>query len=302
MTRWLAQHTRSLGRSLTKLARAPVANLLNVLVLAVALAVPTGLYVALSNLQNAARAASPEPQLTMFLALDAGAGDVRELQNRLKAHPAVAQFRFVPRAEALEQLERASGMSGLIEGLPENPLPDAFVIDARDAVPAALQRLQDELAAWPNVAQVQLDSQWAQRLDAVIRFGRIAFLLLGSLLAFALVAITFNTIRLQVLTQREEIEVAKLIGATDASIRRPFLYYGALLGLLGALAAWGFSWFGLRLLNDALTDLSYLYGASWQLRHLDANDTASLLAFAAGLGWLGAWLCVARHLAAAAPR
>jgi cell division transport system permease protein len=117
------------------------------------------------------------------------------------------------------------------------------------------------------------------------------------LLAFALVAVTFNTIRLQILTQREEIEVAGLIGATARFIRRPFLYYGAVLGLLGGLVAWAVVWLATRALNAALTDLSALYGASWVLRSLSVRDGLALLVFAAALGWLGAWLSVSRHLA-----
>ena len=149
---------------------------------------------------------------------------------------------------------------------------------------------------------MQLDAEWAQRLDAVLNLGRIALMLLATLLAFALVAVTFNTIRLQILTQREEIEVATLIGATDAFIRRPFLYYGALLGVLGGLAACGFVWAATTVLNGALTDLSYLYGARWEVSPLAGRDALSLLAFAAGLGWLGAWLSVGRHLAHVRPR
>ena len=226
---------------------------------------------------------------------------MRDIDTRLKAHRQVARFRFVPREQALEEMKRASGMAGITEGLERNPLPDAFVIDAWDASPAALERLQAELRAWPKVAHVQLDAEWAQRLDGVIKFGRIAVLLLATLLAFALVAVTFNTIRLQILTQREEIEVAKLIGATDAFIRRPFLYYGALLGLCGGLAAWGLVGGATGVLNGALTDLAQLYGARWEVRNLALRDGASLVVFAAALGWLGAWLSVARHLAECIP-
>lgn len=301
MRAWVGHQARALGSTLRKLVRTPLSTLFNVMVLGIALALPAGLYVGLVNLQNAARAAAPEPQLSVFMALDTTRAEVREANTRLKKHDRIARVRHVPREQALENMKRASGMAGIVDGLGENPLPDAFVVDAKDSSPAALQRLRAELAGWPKVAFVQLDAEWAQRLDAVLKLGRVALLLLGTLLAFALVAVTFNTIRLQILTQREEIEVATLIGATAAFIRRPFLYYGALLGLLGGLAACALVWVAMTVLNGALTDLSYLYGARWALRYLSSVDAASLLGFAVMLGWWGAWLSVARHLSEAAP-
>lgn len=301
MRAWLRHHARALTGTLRKLVAFPFATAFNVMVLGIALALPAGLYVGIANLQSAARNAAPEPQLTVFMALDATPADVREIDTRLKKHAPVAHLRYVPREQALEEMKRASGMAGITDGLGQNPLPDAFVIDARDSSPSALQGLRAELAGWPKVASVQLDAEWAQRLDAVLRLGRLALMLLATLLAFALVAVTFNTIRLQILTQREEIEVATLIGATPAFVRRPFLYFGALLGLLGGLAACALVWIALSVLNGALTELSLLYGARWTLRYLSPVDAASLLIFAAALGLLGAWLSVARHLADAKP-
>lgn len=296
MRTWAAHQLGTLATTVRKVAASPLASLFNVIVVGIALALPTGLYVGLANVQTAARTASPEPQLTVFLALDASRGDVREIDTRLKKHEEVARLHYLPRDKALQDMQRASGMTGIVEGLGHNPLPDAFVVDARDSSAAALQRLRDELAGWPKVAHVQLDAEWAQRLDAVIKLGRVALLLLATVLAFALVAITFNTIRLQILTQREEIEVATLIGATAGFIRRPFLYYGAVVGALGGVAACMFVWGATTVLNGALTDLSYLYGARWEVRQLTLSDSLSVLAFAAALGWLGAWLSVARHL------
>ena len=301
MSAWFRQQSRALGASLRKLAAAPFATLFNVLVLGVALALPAALYVGLVNLQNAARAASPAPQLTLFMALDATRADVRDIDTRLKKHDQVAHLTYLPRDKAFEDLKRAGGMAGIAEGLGQNPLPDAFVVDARDGSPAALQALHAELASWPRVAFVQLDAEWAQRLDGILKVGRAALGLLATLLGFALVAITFNTIRLQILTQREEIEVATLIGATSGFIRRPFLYYGAVLGVLGGIAACALAWAATSVLNAALTDLAYLYGSRWELRFLSAADIASVLLFAAALGWLGAWFSVSRHLSETRP-
>jgi cell division transport system permease protein len=302
MRAWLVQHGRALAATLRKIGTAPVTTLFNVLVVGVAFALPAGLYVGLINVQKAVRTVSPEPQLTLFLAVDATKADASAIDTRLKENPQVARMRYVPRERALEDMKRTSGMSGIVDALDRNPLPDAFVVDAADATPDGMERLRNELAAWPKVANVQVDTEWAQRLEAALRVGRVALMLFGTVLAFALVAITFNTIRLQILTQREEIEVTTLIGATDAFIRRPFLYYGAALGLLGGLAACGLVWAATTVLNGALIDLSYLYGARWEIGQLGPRDGASLLGFAAVLGWLGAWLSVARHLAQIRPR
>jgi len=296
---WLNQHTRALAASAAKLFGAPVATLFNVAVLGIALALPAILYVALVNLQEAGRAAAPEPQLSLFMDVGASRPEVREVEARLRKHGAVARVRYIPREQALEDMNRLSGLGNIADTLGQNPLPDAFVIDARDATPAALARLREELSRWPKVAFVQLDAQWAQRLAAVVRLARMALLLVGTLLGFALVAVTFNTIRLQILSQRDEIEVASLIGATPRYIRRPFLYYGALLGLLGGLAAWAVVWGTTEALNWGLGDLATLYGTSWSIRPLPLRDVAALLGFSAALGWLGAWLCVSRHLAGA---
>lgn len=287
---------------LGKLGRSPFTSLFNVLVVGIALALPAGLYVGLANVQKAVRTVSPEPQLTLFMAVDAGRADVSLIDTRLKEHPQVARMRYVPRERALEDMKRVAGMGGVVEALDRNPLPDAFVIDAADSSPDVLDRLKADFAAWPKVAHVQVDTEWAQRLDAALKVGRVALMLFGTVLAFALVAITFNTIRLQILTQREEIEVATLIGATDSFIRRPFLYYGAGLGVLGGVAACGFVWAATTVLNGALIDLSYLYGARWELGLLGIRDGLSLLGFAAVLGWLGAWLSVGRHLSHVRPR
>ena len=302
MKGWITQQTRALGACAIKLAHAPLATLFNVAVLGIALALPAILYVALVNLQQGARSVTPDPQITVFMDVSASRAEVRDTEARLRKHAAVQSLRYISREQALAEADRLSGLGSIADTLGQNPLPDAFVVNGRDSSPAALARLRDELARWPKVAFVQLDAEWAQRLAAVIRLARVALLVLGVLLAFALVAVTFNTIRLQILTQREEIEVASLIGATARYIRRPFLYYGALLGLLGGAAALGFLWATTDVLNRALGELASHYGTTWSLRPLAFRDALALLGFAAALGWLGAWLSVSRHLTGMASR
>ena len=296
------RHLDALRTTLARLLRTPVATLLNVSVIGVALALPVGLYVAVVNLQGLTRSLGSDPQLSVFLALDAGPADVKRIATRLQQHPTVSEARYVPRDQALKELKSSTGLGDVVDSLPGNPLPDAFVVLPRDTAPEALEKLRDEVRGWPKVTHVQLDAEWARRLEAGLRAALLTVALLATVFAFALVAVTFNTIRLQILTRREEIEVSKLIGATDSFIRRPFLYYGALQGLAGGLAAWAIIAAGVYILNDALADLSRLYAAQIELRHLSPEDSGSLLAFSAALGWFGSWLSVNRHLAAIEPR
>ena len=302
MRAWFWHHLDALRTTLARLLRTPVATLLNVSVIGVALALPVGLYVAVVNLEGLTRSLGSDPQLSVFLELDAGPAEVKRIAARLEQHPTVREARYVPRDQALRELKASTGLADVVDSLPGNPLPDAFVILPRETTPDALEKLRDEVRGWPKVTHVQLDADWARRLEAGLRAALLAVWLLATLFAFALVAVTFNTIRLQILTRREEIEVSKLIGATDSFIRRPFLYYGALQGLAGGLASWAIIWAGVAILNGALADLSRLYAAQIELRHLGVEDSGSLLAFSAALGWLGSWLSVNRHLAAIEPR
>ncbi|MBX9810144.1 MAG: permease-like cell division protein FtsX [Burkholderiales bacterium] len=301
MRAWLLQHARTLFAVFGRLAHSPVASLFNIGVIGIALALPVGFYVGLANLQSFSRELPADPQISLFLALDAGRADVAHIESRLKQHPGVRKFRYVSREQALADIKSSTGLADVVAGLEQNPLPDAFIVDARDNAPQALEKLRDEFMRWPKVAHAQLDAAWAQRLEAVLKLGRQAVLILTTLLAFALVAITFNTIRLQILTRREEIEVAKLIGATNPFIRRPFLYFGALQGLAGGLTAWAIIWVSIYLLNNGLAGLSQLYGTNFQLRHLAPEDSLSLFLFSAWLGWFGAWLSVSRHLSEIEP-
>lgn len=302
MKAWLWHQIDAFATTLARFGRTPVAALLNFGVIGIALALPVGLYVALDNLQGMTRTLASDPQLSVFLALDAGRADADGIAGRLRRHPGVRQSRYVSRDAALKELKASTGLADVVDSLPANPLPDAFVVTPRNTAPDALEGLRDEVSKWPKVTHVQLDAAWARRLDAGLKVARLAVWILATLFAFALVAVTFNTIRLQILTRREEIEVSKLIGATDAFIRRPFLYFGALQGLAGGLAAWGIIWAGIYLLNGGLADLSRLYATPIELRHLGLADSGSLLAFSALLGWFGSWLSVNQYLAHIEPR
>jgi cell division transport system permease protein len=279
----------------------PLAGILNILVIGIALSLPAGMYLLLQNAQGLVSKLSDTPQISLFMNTDAKGDDADKLRKQLEQNPAIARVEFVPRAQALEQLKQSTGLADVIGGLQQNPLPDAFTVYPKPSAAQSLDELRAELAKLPKVELAQLDSEWAYKLEALLKFGRMVVLILASLLSLALVAITFNTIRLQILTQREEIEVSKLIGATNGFIRRPFLYFGAMQGLLGGIMAWLIITLSLLLLNYQLGTLAHLYASQFTLYPLSLGDSLTLLLFSMYLGWLGAWLSVARHLSQIEP-
>jgi cell division transport system permease protein len=293
MRTWLRQHRGALVRAARTLAAQRAAMLLNALVIGVTLSLPAGGYALLANLQGVAQRVSFEPQVSVFLKPEAKRA---ELEARLRADRRVAALRFVSRDEALAELRVAEGLADVVAALERNPLPDAFVVRAAGGGAAALEALAGALRALPGVANVQVDSAWAERLAALARIGRLALAALAVLLATGLVAVTFNTIRLQILTQREEIEVSQLLGATDAFVRRPFFYFGLLQGLAGGVLALAILWAGLAVLNMGVRDLAQAYGSSFQLAFLRGRDALAVVVFAALLGWLGALLSVSKYL------
>jgi cell division transport system permease protein len=292
----LRGHRRALLRALGKLGAQKSASVFNALVIGVALSLPAGGYALLGNLSGVAGKISVEPRISIFMRVGAPRSDAQALAARLKTDARIAELRFVPREEALAELRATDELAVLLKELDRNPLPDALVLRAGDPSPASLERLAAELRALPGVEHVQLDAAWARRLAAlggVVRWGLAG---LAALLSFGLVAVTFNTIRLQILTQRDEIEVAKLIGATDAYVRRPFLYLGATQGLAGGALALAAVWVGLAVLDSQVRPLAASYGSQFRLAFLGSGDALVILAFSAILGWLGAWLSVSKHL------
>jgi cell division transport system permease protein len=299
---WLRHHRQAIAAALGKIAAQKAAAALNALVIGIALSLPAGGYALLGSLRAATAGATLEPQLSLFLRSDAKRADAEALGAKLKADARLREARFVPREQALKELQATEGLAEVVAALNRNPLPDAFVLRPRATDAASLDALALDLRGLPGVAQVQLDSAWARRLGALAGTARLAIALLAALLAFGLVAITFNTIRLQILTQRAEIEISKLIGATDAFIRRPFFYLGALQGLAGGLVALGILWGSLAALNVGVAELAASYGSNFRLAFLAPGDALAVVLFSAGLGWFGAFMSVSRYLLEIEPK
>jgi len=273
-----------------------LATFLNVMVIGIALGLPAGVYVLLQNVQKLVDQVTGSPQISVFINMNVSRDEVAHIGKQLQQHKSIDRIEYVSRDQALEQLKHNTGLTDVIGGLAQNPLPDAYIVYPKKFDAPSLEALRDELQKWPKLEKVQMDSAWVHKLEALLKFGRLAAIILGSLLSFALVAITFNTIRLQILTQRDEIEVSRLIGATHVFIRRPFLYLGLLQGLLGGAMAWLIIAVSVTTLNSSLAELTQLYGSNFILQLPSAMDSCTLLLFSSYLGLLGAWLSVAQHL------
>ena len=293
---WLAHHYEAARLALRRLTGAPLNSLLSLLAIGVALALPAGGQMLLANALHLAGTTSAVPQISVFMAANAERRAATEIESRLAKYGGVKQVQFLSREDTLARMKANPGLRDVIEALPANPFPDAFVVTATDDRPEAMEKLAVEFRQWPRVEHVQLDSAWVRRLDALLKLGRTAVMLLGALLGAGLIAISFGIIRMQVLTHRAEIEVSQLLGATDGFIQRPFLYYGLLLGLGGGIVAWLLVGAAALWLRTPLSELVRLYDLTLVLQTLDARDSALLLGFAAGLGWLGAMISLRQHL------
>lgn len=296
MRAWLRQHRQAVAAALRRLARP--AGLLSALVIGVALALPAGSYALLESVRGVTARLALDPQVSVFLPLDAKRADIDALAAALRRDARIDAVRFVPREQALKELEQVQGIAEVVAAIGRNPLPDAFVVSA---AAERIEALAADLSRLPGVVHVQADAAWARRLAALEAIGRVGLALLAGLLGAGLVAVTFNTIRLQILTQRDEIEVSKLIGASDAFIRRPFYYFGLLQGLAGGAFALGIVALALALLNEEVQPLASSYGSAFRFAFPAPADALAIVAFAGLLGWLGAQLSVSRHLRAIEP-
>lgn len=295
MTTWFVQQRAAFALALRRIASTPTSSLLAALSIGIALSLPAGGQLLLSSLQQLSQGSSATPQISVFMALDADEKAGSKVGEQLKANPGIEDTQFIDRDTTQKRL-REAGLAQVIDSLPKNPFPDTFVVTPKDTTPEALEALRSELEKLPRVEHVQLDSAWAKRLSLLLNLGRTVVWLLAALFGVGLVALIFNTIRLQVLTKREEIEVSRLLGATDTYIGRPFYYFGALQGLLGGLLACAIVYAGFAVLQERVAELAELYRMRFSLRPPGLAGTLGLLAAAAALGWLGAALSVSQHL------
>lgn len=294
----LQQHRYALVVTLRRLAAQPFSSVANLLVMALALALPVLGAAVLVSVEPVARQMSVTPELTVYMQPAASGDAAQAIATRINQEAAgqVAAVRVVPRAQALASLRNNPAWREALAALSDNPLPDAVVVTLTrtDDLAARAAALAGQWGKWPQVDHVQLDSDWVQRLEAILRFGRIGLVFLAASVAVVVLATVFNTVRLQAMSQREEIAVARLVGATESFVRRPFLYLGALTGAAAALLAVVAAGLALQPLNNAVLGLAHSYGAEFAL-HLPSLPMLAIEVLAAGiLGALSARWSVTR--------
>lgn len=294
MKQWLNQHIQALRLVFNRMRHNLLATLMVCCVMGIALCLPGILYVIVNQLAQLAGNVQSEPKISLFLKLDITAEGISKLDNLLKNQPQIQSHQFVSKDSAWQTLQLSTGPAA--GNLGKNPLPDAYFVTPKSLDPVTIEHLQNEMQLWPGVELAQADANWIKRLYALLELGKNAILALAALLGFALVAITGNTIRLQILTQREEIEVSKLIGATDRFIRRPFLYAGAIYGLGAGLAAWLLLSGAISLFNLSIADIAALYSSNFRLALPDFIVVGAMITSAVALGWIGSFVAVNRSL------
>jgi cell division transport system permease protein len=301
LAHWRAHHAREVKDSFRRMVASPLSSLLTLLVVALALALPTSLYLLLGNAEQLTAQWEGQARLSLYLQEGLGATQQSALHKQLAARADIAEARLITPAEALDEFRTLSGYGEVLDLLESNPLPAVIVITPSDVTPTAVTHLRDELAKLPEVASADIDLAWVQRLAALLDLGRHLMLALALALSATVLLVIGNTIRLGFESRRDEVLVLKLLGATDAFVRRPFLYTGFWIGLLGGLLAClgvlvFFAW-----MTPPAVELAKLYGSPFQLSGLDIGTAFKLLLTSTLLGISGAWLAVTRLLRVMAP-
>jgi cell division transport system permease protein len=303
ITSWTARHVQALLASSGRLSRAPLATGLTVLVMALALALPLGLLTLVQNVRTATGDFSGAVSLSVYLKQGVAVAKAEQLARAARARPDVARVELITADAALAQFRSTSGFGAALDALEENPLPHVLGIapSAAASTPAAVEALRRFLTAWPEVETVQLDTEWVTRFNAILAILRRVLLVAACLLGAGVVAIVGNTIRLEIQNRRAEIEVTKLVGGTNAFVRRPFLYAGVLYGLIAGLLSWLIVSLALRALSGPAGELARAYGSRFELAGPTPRELLWLLLAGLALGWAGSWLAAARHLRSIEP-
>lgn len=298
-----AHHLKVAADSARRLWQAPVASAMTWAVMGIALALPVGLLLLLASLQGVSAGWESAARITVYLEDQVADEDARQLRQQLGDREDVADVVLIHRDEALAEFRDSSGLTDALDYLDENPLPHTLLVTPVDEARTAdgVDRLSADLDVLDPVARVQVDLGWLQRLAAMTDLITRAVWVLTVLLAAAVVLVIGNTIRLAIENRRDEILVAKLVGGTDAFVRRPFLYTGAWYGLGGGLVAIIILQLSIWWLNGPVRELAVLYNSEFALSGLPADGMLGLLLIAVALGWAGAWLAVRRHLDAIEP-
>jgi cell division transport system permease protein len=295
---WLLRHLQVLTASLGRISRQPLGSLMTVAVIGIAVALPAGLHLTVSHVQGLAASWEGGASISLYLDAGTGAQTASELAQRLRDRDEIAEVQLIGAELALAEFRELSGFGEALDLLEENPLPAVLLVRPDPASSGAedVERLTEELSGIAAVDIARADLQWLQRLRAITRIAERAILILAVLLAAAVLLVVGNTIRLEVQNRHQEIEISKLVGATDGFIRRPFLYEGFWYGLFGGLLAATLVSLAMLLLRDPIAQLAGLYRSEFRLTGDSPLTLGVVLIGTPALGLLGSWLAVGRQL------
>ncbi|WP_158774954.1 permease-like cell division protein FtsX [Cobetia sp. L2A1] len=299
---WLRHHSAMARDSARRLLVTPIASLLTMLAIAIALTLPAALWLALDSARLLDNELNDSAQLTLYLKTSVGERQALDLADRLRDEQGIGGVRLITAAEGMEEFAQALDLKRSLSLLDNNPLPASIMITPIDTTPESVRQLASRLEHEPGIESARLDLAWLERLRQLGELGQKVTLGLAVLFGLGVLLVVGNTIRLSVESRRQEIEVVTLIGATHAFVRRPFLYSGAWYGLGGGLLACGILALGGNWLVAPVSALVQSYGGHYMLPSLGAAGSASLLFSSTMLGWIGAWFAVGRHLASISPR
>ncbi|MEH6625522.1 MAG: permease-like cell division protein FtsX [Motiliproteus sp.] len=301
---YLKHHVQVAQESLLRLILSPMATLMTVMVLAIALTLPSVLFVGLKNIQAVSHQWQGVTQITLFLSSELSESEGRDLALQLQSNDQIQQLMYLSKAQALAEFKQYSGFADAIDKLDSNPLPAVILLEPSASYldQATLNRLKEQLQSVDGVEEAQIDMAWLERLFTITGLAQRLVLVLSCLLGLAVILVVGNTIRLEIENRRDEILVVKLVGGTDAFVRRPFLYTGFWYGLAAGLMAWLLVQSSLWYLSGVVDRLIMLYQSSFQLQGLGVMASIILLGLSILIGVCGAWLAVIRHLKAVEPR
>jgi cell division transport system permease protein len=298
------RHIQALLGSMGRMMRSPFSTGLTVLVIALALALPVALRLLVLNAEAATGEFSNAVELSVYLKTDVPLVKAQQLEHSARERADVAKVELISADKAMEEFRKYSGFGVALDALKDNPLPHVLHVQpkAQSQSAPSVESLRRYFTAWPEVDLVQVDTDWVMRFNAILDVLRHLLLIAAVLLGAGVLAVIGNTIRLEILNRSAEIEVTKLVGGSNAFVRRPFLYTGALYGLSGALLAWAIVEVAVVVLGQPIATLASLYGSRYLLQGPPLEDVGILLATGIVLGWIGAWISAARHIRRIEPR
>ena len=300
---WASRHVSNCIGALGRLAQQPFANLMTILVIAVTLALPAAMHLVIKNARAISGNLENALDFSVYLSTDISLADAENLAKIIEQRADVASVVFISAESALEEFKEHSGFGSALDHLEGNPLPHTLVVRPSGANTAqSMDLLNEELANLPETDLVQVDTEWVQRFLAILDMLQRAIAMGGILLGVAIIVVIGNTIRLDIQNRREEIEVTKLIGASNAFVRRPFLYTGLWYGLGGGLLALGLVGYGLYALEEPITRLAGLYNSGFSALALDLRESLTIIGTGVLLGLTGSWIAAARHMRRIEPR